>query len=81
MLLAGGRREALQRRLEQTVTLAGGDPRVEQTPELVVSFTLLEDLLADGPFEQIFVALRDPTELVNWLGHPAATAPTSGQGR
>ncbi len=81
VLLAGSGREALQRRLERTIALAAGDPLLDGTPELVVSFALLEDLLADGPFEQIFVALHDPSQLVDWLGHTAPTAPASGQER
>jgi len=81
VMLAGGGRDALQRRLEQTIALAAGDPLLERTPDLVVSFALLEDLLADGPFEQIFVCLHDPSDLVDWLGHTAQTAPTSGQER
>lgn len=81
VLLAGARRGALERRLEQAIALAGTDPLLERAAELVVSFALLEDLTSDGPFEQIFVALDDPTELVDWLGDTAPTAPASGPER
>ena len=74
VLLGSGRRDALQRRLEQTITLAAGDPQLRRAPQLPVSFTLLEDLIADGPFESIFVALDDPSQLVDWLGQPAASS-------
>jgi len=81
VLLAGAHRDALQRRLEQTIALVGADPLLERASELAVSFALLEDLIADGPFEQIFVALRDPGELVDWLGETAPTAGASGEER
>jgi len=79
VLLTGRPRESLQRRLEQTIALASADPHLARTTELGVSFTLLDDLVADGPFEAIFIALQDPSRLVDWLGHPAATTPTSRQ--
>ncbi len=81
VLLAGARRDALQRRLEQTIALASADASLERAAELVVSFALLEDLMSDGPLEQIFVALHDPAELVNWLGATAPTAAASGEER
>jgi len=81
VLLAGARRDALERRLEQTIALAGADPHIDRSSELVVSFALLEDLIADGPFEAIFVALDDPTELVDWLGDTPQTVPASEQER
>lgn len=81
VLLAGARRDALQRRLEQTIALAGVDPLLEHASELVVSFALLEDLVSDGPLEQIFVALRDPGQLVDWLGDMAPTTRASGEER
>jgi hypothetical protein len=81
VLLAGDPREALQRRLEQTIALAHAEPALQAATGLVVSFALLEDLTTDGPFEHIFVALNDPSQLVDWLGHPAPTTPASGQER
>lgn len=78
VLLAGAHRDALERRLEQTIALADADPQLQRADDVVVSFALLEDLLSDGPFEAIFVALRDPAQLVDWLGDTGATSPTSG---
>jgi hypothetical protein len=80
VLLSGARREVLERRLDHTVTLAYDEPQLPHGGELDISFALLEDLTLDGPFEPIFVALDDPTQLVNWLGNPTATAPTSAKG-
>jgi hypothetical protein len=71
VLLTGAVRTTLERRLEQVIALAGADPLLQRAPEVVISFALLEDLVADGPFEPIFVALRDPGVLVDWLGAPA----------
>ena len=81
VLLSGARRDALERRLDQTIALADADPHVQRADDVVVSFALLEDLVTDGPFEPIFVALNDPAQLVNWLGATSAKAPTSGGGR
>lgn len=81
VLLAGAHRDALQRRLEQTIALAGANPHLQLASELVVSFALLEDLVSDGPLEQIFVALREPSQLVDWLGGTAPTTRASGEER
>jgi hypothetical protein len=78
VLLTGAKRDALERRLDQTIALADADPHLQRPDQMVVSFALLEDLLSDGPFEPIFVALNDPAQLVNWLGATTAKAPTSG---
>jgi hypothetical protein len=81
VLLAGARREALERRLDQTIALAHDNPQLLHTSkELVVSFALLEDLVSDGPFARIFVSLGDPTELVNWLGNDTTPAPAEEPG-
>jgi hypothetical protein len=78
VLLTGAKRDALERRLDQTIALADADPHVHRADDVVVSFALLEDLVTDGPFEAIFVALDDPAQLVNWLGDPGATTATAG---
>lgn len=74
VLLAGAGREALERRLEQTVLLAQAEPQLKPASELQVSFALLEDLTTDGPFEQIFVALAHPERLVDWVDQPEPTS-------
>jgi hypothetical protein len=72
VLLAGGRRRALERRLEQVIALAHTDAELTRTQQVAISFAHLEDLNADGPFARIFVELNSPERLVDWLGRPAA---------
>jgi hypothetical protein len=74
VLLAGARRRALERRLEQVIALAHTDPELTHTPQVAISFAHLDDLDdldTDGPFAHIFVELTNPERLVDWLNHPA----------
>lgn len=67
-VLAGAPRAALERRRKSVIALLRSTPRMAQTPEVRTSICLLEDLQAHGPFEPIFVEVRDPDKQVDWLG-------------
>ncbi|MFT3863841.1 MAG: replication-relaxation family protein [Solirubrobacterales bacterium] len=69
-VLAGGSREALGRRRDIALALLRRDPQVKRTPELQISFCLLEDLDDAGPFAPIFQGLDDPELPIDWLGDP-----------
>lgn len=73
-VLAGGGREALERRRETALALLGTDPQLARTPEVAIRVCLLEDLLAAGPFAPIFCEPRDPERAVDWLGEPGEGA-------
>jgi hypothetical protein len=67
-VLTGQPRAALQRRAATVLALCHADPRLQSTPEVRVSFALLEDLQAKGPYALIW---RKPDgSAVNWLGEP-----------
>lgn len=74
VLLAGASPAALARRIERVVAIAQDDPELRRARRVQVSFASLADLLGQGPFAEIFVALADPSRLVNWLGEPAASS-------
>ena len=70
VVLAGERRELLERRLHTAAALCRADPEVERVPEVTPSFCLLEDLTEHGPFAPIFHTADDPGRAVDWLGNP-----------
>jgi hypothetical protein len=79
VLLAGADRPALERRLEQAIALAAAEPALQRTTGPAFSFALLEDLICEGPFAPVFIALTDPSRWTDWQGKTAgATAATSG---
>lgn len=67
-VLAGAPRPALERRRRSVLALLRSHPRVVRTREVRISICLLEDLQEQGPFAAIFADVRDPGELVDWLG-------------
>lgn len=67
-VLAGAPRPALERRRRSVLALLRSHPRVARTRDVRISICLLEDLQERGPFAPIFADLRDPGELVDWLG-------------
>jgi DNA-binding MarR family transcriptional regulator len=75
-VLAGERREALERRRSTVIALLSADPRMSLTPEVRVSICLLEDLRREGPFAPIFRAVGGPKGDVDWLRR----APQEGRG-
>jgi hypothetical protein len=77
--LAGARRELLERRRQTAIALCRSDPELERTPEVSISFCLLDDLTVGGPFAPVFTSPADPDRSVNWLGR--ARAATSGRDR
>jgi hypothetical protein len=66
-VLAGGRREALERRRSTVIALLRADPRMSLAPEVRISICLLEDLRAEGPFAPIFRTVQGPKGDVDWL--------------
>ncbi len=66
-VLAGGRREALERRRSTVIALLRADPRMGLTPEVRISICLLEDLRTEGPFAPILRAVGGPRGDVDWL--------------
>ena len=71
-VLAGAPRRALVRRRATASVLLGCDPLLSRTPEVSISFCLLEDLQRKGPFALIFRDVRDPGRDVDWLGRSHA---------
>lgn len=67
-VLAGARREVLERRREVALALLATDPQLARTPEVAIRLCLLEDLLAAGPFAPIFREARDLERATDWLG-------------
>ena len=70
VVLAGTRRDLLERRLETAAALCRADPELERVAEIAPSFCLLDDLMEDGPFAPIFRSVGDPDRAVNWRGEP-----------
>jgi len=67
-VLTGASRPALLRRRATASVLLARDPQLSRTPEVSISFCLLEDLQAEGPFASVFRDFRDPGRAVDWLG-------------
>ncbi len=77
-VLAGAPRRALLRRRATAGALLARDPLLSRTPQVSISFCLLEDLRAKGPFAPIFRDFRDPGRSVDWLGGPVEQRGESG---
>jgi hypothetical protein len=71
-VLAGAPRRALARRRSTACVLLASDPLLSRTPEVAISFCLLEDLRSEGPYAPVFRDARDPGRPVDWLGNPDA---------
>lgn len=67
-VLAGARREALERRRDTALALLGSDPQLARTPEVAIRICLMEDLNGTGPFGPIFNERHSPDRAVDWLG-------------
>jgi hypothetical protein len=67
-VLTGAPRPALQRRAQTVLALCHADPRLQATPQVRVSLTLLEDLQAHGPHAAVWHRPENPTHPVGWLG-------------
>jgi len=70
--LTGRRRDLLEERRETVLDLCRQDPDLRDSPEVVVSICLLDDLTDLGPFAAIFRRVDDPDTLVDWLGDKGA---------
>jgi hypothetical protein len=70
-VLTGQPRAALQRRVQTVLALCREDRRLQGTPEVRVSLTLLDDLQGDGPFAPIWRQPSNPAQALDWLGRPA----------
>ncbi len=66
-VLAGERREVLERRRSTVIALLRADPQMSLTPEMRISICLLEDLRLKGPFAPIFRTVGEPKGDVDWL--------------
>jgi hypothetical protein len=78
-------RRALERRLDLIAALCRSEPDLKPTPEVSISFCLLEDLMEKGPFAPIFIEPGRPHEPVDWIGQgseraPAGAAAAAGAG-
>ncbi len=69
-------RRALERRAHISAALCRTDPDLTATGQVELSFCLLEDLKAKGPFAAIFTE-PGREERVDWLGQPPDTEPTA----
>jgi DNA-binding MarR family transcriptional regulator len=68
-VLTGAPRAALERRRTTAVALLRSDPRMALVgKDMSVSFVLLDDLKARGPFAPVFIDVGDPQRAINWLG-------------
>ena len=72
VVFAGRRRSELEQRMDLLASLANADPALASS-DIVVLFTLLEDLQQHGPFAPIFIAAHAPDTLIDWLGRPNDT--------
>jgi hypothetical protein len=68
LVFADGPRAALERRLDLIAALCRTEPDLKRTPEVSISFCLLDDLREQGPFAPIFIEHDRPDEVVDWLG-------------
>ncbi|HEY1853050.1 MAG TPA: replication-relaxation family protein [Solirubrobacterales bacterium] len=73
-VLAGAAREALGRRRDLAAALLRRDPALSEQMSGAISFCLLEDLRARGPFAPIFRSVAGPERPVDWLGEGEAVA-------
>lgn len=79
-VLTGADRTALERRRRTVLALCRSDPALTAAPQVEISICLLADLLDGGPFAPVFLRPQTPTDPVDWLGHPTATAPPQRAG-
>jgi hypothetical protein len=68
VVLAGRRRDLLERRRDTLLALGRQDPDLRESPEVEVSICLLGDLVDRGPFAPICRTIADPDTPVDWLG-------------
>jgi hypothetical protein len=68
VVLAGRPRARLEDRRRTVLALCRQDPDLIETPEVEVSFCLLDNLAERGPFASICRTLAAPGKSVNWLG-------------
>lgn len=68
VVLAGRPRARLEDRRRTVLALCRQDPDLAETPEVEVSFCLLDDLAARGPFAPICRTLANSGKPVDWLG-------------
>jgi hypothetical protein len=69
VVLAGKPGPALERRISLVKALARQDPICRSTPEMQVSFTILDELAEHGPFAPVFIPLN-AADRVDFLGQP-----------
>jgi len=67
-ILTGAPRQALERRRVAAIGLLRSHPRLCRGTDVSISFALLDDLTAAGPFAPVFRDLREPGTNVDWLG-------------
>lgn len=70
LVFTGKDRRILERRMSTLLALLARDLEVSAADGLVIYCTLLEDLMAEGPFGPIFLRHDDPSSYVDWLGTP-----------
>ncbi len=72
VVFAGRRRSELEQRMDLLASLTNADPALASS-DIVVLFTLLEDLQKHGPFAPIFISAHDPDTPIDCLGRPNGT--------
>jgi hypothetical protein len=68
LVLAGRRRDLLERRRDTVLGLCARHPDLATTPEVAIHACLLDDLTRDGPFAPIFRTPADPDQPADRLG-------------
>ncbi len=69
VLFAGRPRPALERRLRTLLALCASNPELQDTPDVEISFGLLNDLVHDGPWAPVVLPAAHPDHWTDWLGH------------
>lgn len=68
-ILTGAPRQALQRRAQTVLALCHADARLQATPQVHISLSLLDDVQTRGPDAPVWYQPENPTRAVDWLGN------------
>jgi hypothetical protein len=69
LVLAGRRRDLLERRRDTVLGLCARHPDLASAPEVEIQACLFDDLTERGPFAPIFRTPADPGRPADWLGN------------
>lgn len=62
--------EAARRRIQRVIALHRTHPQTPASASVQVSFALLQELVAHGPFAPVFISEQKPDQYVDWLASP-----------